>query len=167
MGLALPLRGMRLGVTTTAGTLGGVLPRTFAIGDEFHLGRASMGIRPPVPVPRFELGRPTELLFVLGANIGTCKRLVLEDDEAVVIVDDVERLRVVGLMTLSRRAEGAGREDTRFPGRTDDALDEVGPVGEAPDWVKVAEVVVVELLLESLPADRGRGSSVTIVNPFT
>ena len=56
VGVARPLRGMRLGVMTTVGSLveetfGGVEPKTLAIGDEFHRGRAWMGINPPVPVP--------------------------------------------------------------------------------------------------------------------
>ena len=47
---------MRLGVMTTVGslvggTLGGGEPNTFAIGEEFHRGRAWIGIKPPVPVP--------------------------------------------------------------------------------------------------------------------
>jgi len=160
VGLALPLRGMRLGVTITEGILGGVEPKTLAIGEAFHLGRASTGIRPPVPVPGLVLVRATELLFDLGVKIGTCKRLVLEEDD---VVDDTERLRAVGLTTLPLLAEGGGREDTRFPDRIDDARDDVCPVGETAPCVKVAEVVVVELL----PADRGRLPSVMILNPFT
>jgi hypothetical protein len=160
VGLALPLRGMRLGVTTTEGILGCGEPNTLAIGEAFHLGRASMGIRPPVPVGLW-LGRPTELLLDLGVKIGTCKRLVLEDEE---VVEDTERLRPVGPAMLSLLAEGGGgREDTRFPDRIDDALDDAAPVGDTAPCVKVAEVVVVELL----PADRGRLPSVMILSPFT
>ena len=37
----------------TAGTGGGGGdPRTFAIGEAFHRGRAWIGISPPVPVPK-------------------------------------------------------------------------------------------------------------------
>lgn len=56
VGVARPLRGIRDGVTTTAGILGGREPRTLAIGEAFHRGRASTGIRPPVPVPRTLVG---------------------------------------------------------------------------------------------------------------
>ena len=56
-GVACALRGMRLGVTTSEGTLGGGVPSTFAIGEEFHRGLASMGMSPPVPVPKDEPGR--------------------------------------------------------------------------------------------------------------
>lgn len=43
--------GIRLGVMTTEGILAGGEPKTLAIGEAFHLGRASRGIRPIVPVP--------------------------------------------------------------------------------------------------------------------
>jgi hypothetical protein len=56
VGVARPLRGIRDGVTTTAGIVGGGEPRTLAIGEAFHRGRASIGIRPPVPVPRTLVG---------------------------------------------------------------------------------------------------------------
>ena len=64
-GVARPLRGIRLGVTTTAGTLGGDFcggepPRILAIGDAFHRGRASIGISPPVPMTL--CGRPLGVL---------------------------------------------------------------------------------------------------------
>lgn len=40
VGVALPVRGIRLGVMTTAGILVGGEPRTLAFGDAFHRGRA-------------------------------------------------------------------------------------------------------------------------------
>ena len=57
VGGARPLRGIRDGVTRTAGTFRGGEPRTLAIGEAFHRGRASIGINPPVPVPRTLKGR--------------------------------------------------------------------------------------------------------------
>ena len=57
VGVARPLRGIRDGVTTTAGIFEGGEPRTLAIGEAFHRGRASIGINPPVPVPRTLEGR--------------------------------------------------------------------------------------------------------------
>jgi hypothetical protein len=67
------LRGIRLGVTTTAGTtLGGDFcrgePRTLAIGEAFHRGLASIGISPPVPVPRTLCG-----LWLAGFDRGVKK----------------------------------------------------------------------------------------------
>jgi hypothetical protein len=67
--------GIRDGVTTTAGILGGGEPSTAALGDEFHHGRASMGVRPPVPVPRDEGGLPMEeYLLFLGVKRGMFRR---------------------------------------------------------------------------------------------
>lgn len=40
VGVARPVRGIRLGVMTTAGILVGGEPRTLAFGDAFHRGRA-------------------------------------------------------------------------------------------------------------------------------
>jgi hypothetical protein len=134
--------GIRLGVTTTAGILGGGEPRTAALGEEFHRGRASMGIRPPVPVPRDDGGLPIEeYLLFLGVKRGIFRRGSRED------VDDVmetERFRGVGVGSRLSLLRG-GREVTLFPAdrkvesRRED--DESRASGEI--WVRV---VVLEVL---------------------
>ena len=96
VGVCRPLRGIRLGVTTTDGILLGGVPRTLAIGEAFHLGRAWIGMRPPVPVPWAVLGRGTKGAIPTGTldrgvKNGSWRRLFL----VVVDVLDTDRFRWV------------------------------------------------------------------------
>ena len=169
VGVARPLRGMRLGVMTTVGSLvegifGGVEPKTLAIGDEFHRGRAWMGINPPVPVPS---GVAEGGLSPIGGRIrargvknGIWSRDCLEEDEVevVVVAVDTERFRGVGVVKrLSLRC--VGNEVTLAPDRIEDPREELWPVGDIAPWVKVE-------LLDVLPDERGL-CSVTILRFLT
>jgi hypothetical protein len=127
VGVIRPLRGIRLGVTVTAGNLDGRDPRTLAIGEEFHRGRASIGISPPVPVPNIDIGRCPRSVFDGGVKEGVNRRDDLAEEVVAVVVDvvvDTERSRDVGVVKrLSRR--WGGSEVTLFPERIDDARDDV------------------------------------------
>ena len=105
-------------MTTTLGIFGGE-PRTFAIVETFHRGRASIGINPPVPV-----------LLALDALLGIpdvlvkdeiCTKDDLEEEEAII---DTERFRGVGVERRLSLLWG-GREVSLLPERIDDPLDEV------------------------------------------
>lgn len=121
VGVIRPLRGIRLGVTVTTGTLVGTDPNTLAIGEEFHRGRASIGISPPVPVPNTDIGRCPSI-FDGGVNKGVNRR----DDltEELVVAEEAERSRDVGVVKRLSLRRG-GSEVTLFPDRIDDARDDV------------------------------------------
>jgi hypothetical protein len=93
VGVSRPLLGMREGVTMTVGILGGGDPMTVAIGEEFHLGRDSRGISPPVPVLT---PGPTEGVLDRGVNRGILSRLDREDGGW----EETDRLRGVVLVLL-------------------------------------------------------------------
>lgn len=125
VGVARPERGIRLGVMTTEGILGGGEPRTLAIGEAFHLGRASRGISPIVPVPCAVDGRCAMGDFARGLKKGANSREDREDEDVVV---ETDRLRGVGVaMRLSLR--WGGREVTLLPDLTDEVREAVGEMG--------------------------------------
>ena len=74
VGVWRPLRGMRDGVTMTVGSFGAEEPMTLAIGEEFHLGRAWRGIRPPVPVLTPGNGRSPRGVLDRGVKSGRLRR---------------------------------------------------------------------------------------------
>jgi hypothetical protein len=119
VGVARPLRGIRLGVMTTDGILGGGEPKTLAIGDAFHRGRAWIGISPPVPVPRAVLGL---WVGVFNRDAKKDNRFDLEDEDAAV---DTDRSRCAGVAKRLSLRGGAGREITLFPDRMEDPREEV------------------------------------------
>jgi len=141
--------GMRLGVTTTEGTLGGGEPRIAALGEEFHRGRASMGISPPVPVPRALGGRTWAEDLDVGVKRGMLSRGSRDEADDVV---DTERFRDEGVGNKLSLLRG-GSEVTRLPGRMDEDSLEGAASGET-----CVKVVVLELL----PSDRGLISVMTL-----
>ena len=151
VGVARPLVrwGMRLGVTTTEGTLGGGEPRTTALGEEFHRGRASMGISPPVPVPRTLGGRTWVGDLDVGGKRGMLSRGSRDEADDVV---DKERFREDGVGNKLSLLRG-GSEVTRLPGRMDE---------DSLDGAASGETCVKVVVLELLPSDRGLISVMTL-----
>ena len=126
-----------------------------AIGEAFHLGRASRGMRPivPVVVPFDVAGRCAEADLLRGVNNGVKNREEREED---VVVVETERFRGVGVARRESRLALGGRELTLFPERMDEVRD---AAGEIAPWVSVVVLVV-------LPEEVGL-CSVTILSPFT
>jgi hypothetical protein len=132
--------GIRDGVTTTAGILGGGEPSTAALGEEFHRGRASMGMRPPVPVPRDEGGLPMEeYLLFLGVKRGMFRRGSRDEVDDVV---DTERFRGVGVGNRLSLRRG-GRDVILFPAERESRREDVESRASGEIWVRV--VVLEEL----------------------
>jgi len=151
VGVARPLVrcGMRLGVTITEGTLGGGEPRTTALGEEFHRGRASMGISPPVPVPSTLGGRAWVGDLDIGVKRGMLSRGSRDEADDVV---DKERFREDGVGNKLSLLRG-GSEVTRLPGRMDE---------DSLDGAASGETCVKVVVLELLPSDRGLISVMTL-----
>jgi len=99
-------------------------PMTVAIGEEFHLGRASRGMRPPVPVLIPDNCRSPSGVLDLGAKTGMLRRDDLDDGGWV----ETDRLRgVVSILSLRRD----GKELTlALDLMEDESLEDVRAVGD-------------------------------------
>jgi hypothetical protein len=97
-GVIRPLRGIRLGLMVAADDLGGIDPTTLAIGEEFHRGRASIGISPPAPGPSTDAGRCPRGVFDGGVKEGIYKRDDLAEEVVAVVAVETDRLRDDGVV---------------------------------------------------------------------